>query len=155
MYHASSLRVDSISIDRSLMLVRKNRGPKIDHCRTPALTGNHSDIWPFKTWNMLSKKLLIRSNNALEIPNIDLSLKMSHSCQTLSKTLDISKKQQFKSWICIKGCINIMDIQSNWSTQKSLAQKPDWWADSSLSFSRYSNRELKISLSNIFPQIDI
>ena len=38
-----------ISIDRSLIQIRKKRGPKIDPCGTPALTGNHSDIWPFKT----------------------------------------------------------------------------------------------------------
>ena len=43
-------------------------------------------------------------------------------------------------------------MESNWSTQESLARKPDWWGNSSLYFSRYSNKELKISLSNIFPQ---
>ena len=42
---------------------------------------------------------------------------------------------------------------SNWSTQESLAWKPNWWANSSLYFSRYSNKELKITLSNIFWQI--
>ena len=26
----------------------KKRDPKIDPCVTPALTGNHSDIWSFK-----------------------------------------------------------------------------------------------------------
>ena len=44
-------------------------------------------------------------------------------------------------------------MDSNWYTQESLAQKQDWWADSSLQFSRYSNKELKTNLSNIFPQI--
>ena len=32
-----------------------------------------------------------------------------------------------------------------------MAEKPDWWADISLYFSRYSNKKLKISLANIFP----
>ena len=45
-------------------------------------------------------------------------------------------------------------MDSIWSTQESLAQKPDWWAGISLYFSRYSNKKLKISLSNIFPQTD-
>ena len=44
-------------------------------------------------------------------------------------------------------------MDSNWFTQESLARKPDWWADGSFYFSRYSNKEIKISLSNIFPQI--
>ena len=43
-----------------------------------------------------------------------------------------------------------MDSGQQLTTKESLAQKPDWWPDSSLNFSRYSNKELKISLSNIF-----
>ena len=43
-------------------------------------------------------------------------------------------------------------MERNWSTQEPLTQKPDLWAESSLYFSRYANKELKISLSNIFPQ---
>ena len=41
---ANNLTVDMISIDRSLILIGKKRGPKIDLCRTPDLTGNHSDV---------------------------------------------------------------------------------------------------------------
>ena len=43
-------------------------------------------------------------------------------------------------------------MDSSWFTQEPLAQKSDWLADSSLYFSRYSNKELKIGLLNIFPQ---
>ena len=39
----NNLTVDMISIDRSLILIGKKRGPKII-CRTPDLTGNHSDV---------------------------------------------------------------------------------------------------------------
>ena len=44
-------------------------------------------------------------------------------------------------------------MDSNWSVEKSSARQPDWWAVSSFYFSRYWNEELKIGLSNIFPQI--
>ena len=43
-------------------------------------------------------------------------------------------------------------MDRNWSTQVSFAQKPDWWADSSLHFSRHSNKELKTILSNTSTQ---
>ena len=44
----NSLAVDMISIDRSLIWIRKKRDPEIDPCGTPAVTGNHSDVRPFK-----------------------------------------------------------------------------------------------------------
>ena len=90
---ANSFTVDVMSTDRSLMYIRKKSGPKMSPWGTPAFTGNRSNVWPFKTtlWNLFAKKLLISSSNASEIP-IDLSLKISPSCHTISKALDISKK---------------------------------------------------------------
>ena len=41
---ANSFTVDIMSTDRLLMYIRKNRGPKMDPCGTPAFTGNHSDV---------------------------------------------------------------------------------------------------------------
>ena len=60
-----------ISIDRSLIQIRKKRGPKIDPCGTPALTGNHSDVWPFKTtlWDprtVMDSLLLITLTHSCE-----------------------------------------------------------------------------------------
>ena len=37
----NNLTVDMISTDRSLIKIRKKRGPEIDPCGTPALTSNH------------------------------------------------------------------------------------------------------------------
>ena len=45
-------------------------------------------------------------------------------------------------------------MDNGWFTQESLARKPDWSPESNLHSSRYSKAELKISLSNTFPQID-
>ena len=42
---------------------------------------------------------------------------------------------------------------NSWFTKESLAWKPDGSAESSLCSSRYSQTELKIGLSNNFPQI--
>ena len=41
---ANNLTVDRISIDRSLIQIRKKRSSQIDPSGTPALTGNHSDV---------------------------------------------------------------------------------------------------------------
>ena len=46
---ANNLTVDVISIDWSLIQIRKSRGPKLDHCGRPALTGNQSDVRTFET----------------------------------------------------------------------------------------------------------
>ena len=64
----------------------------MEPCGTPALTGNHSDVWPFSRtlWNLLLKKLSMRLNRESETP-VDLSLNIGPWCQTLSKALDISK----------------------------------------------------------------
>ena len=55
---ANSFTVDVMSTDRSLMYIKKKNGPKMDPCSTPAFTGNHSDVWPFRTtlWNLFVKK---------------------------------------------------------------------------------------------------
>ena len=77
---ANNLTVDRISIDRSLIQIRKKRSSQIDPCGTPALTGNHSDVWPFKTTrsNLLPNKLQIRSNKSSQIP-----IQGGHSSKTL------------------------------------------------------------------------
>ena len=55
--------VDTKSSDRSLMSIRKKKsGPRMEPCGTLALTGNHSDVWPFDRtlWNLFYKKLSMR-----------------------------------------------------------------------------------------------
>ena len=92
----------------------------MDPCGTPAFTGNHSDVWPFRTtlWNLFVKKLLISSSNASEIP-IDLSLKISPSCHTLSKALDISKAtpQDPRVGYASKAEYILWTMDNSWFTQ--------------------------------------
>ena len=138
---ANSFTVDVMSTDRSLMYIKKKSGPKMDPCGTPAFTGNHSDVWPFRTtlWNLFVKKLLISSSNASEIP-IDLSLKISPSCHTLSKALDIFKKTPRNSRVgyASKAEYILWTMDNSWFTQESLARKPDWSAESNLCSLKYS-----------------
>ena len=59
---------------------------------------------------------------------------------------------RFKSWIFVEDCINIIDNGKQLIYTRTFDLKPDLCAESSLYFSRYANKELKINLSNIFPQ---
>ena len=64
----------------------------MEPCGTPAVTGNHSDVWPFSStfWNLLLEKLSIRRNRESETLT-NLFLNISPLFQTLSKALDISR----------------------------------------------------------------
>ena len=59
----NSLAVDEMSLLSSLMYIKKNKGPKIEPCRTPASTCTstrvHVEVWPFSTtlWSLLFRKL--------------------------------------------------------------------------------------------------
>ena len=70
----------------------------MEPCGTPALTGNHSDVWTFSgtLWDILLKKLSMRLSRESETP-VDLSLNISPWCQTLSKTLDLDLNLNLKS----------------------------------------------------------
>ena len=50
---ANSFTVDTKSSERSLMQIRKKGWPRMEPCGTPALTGNHSNVWLFSRalWN--------------------------------------------------------------------------------------------------------
>ena len=52
---AKSLTVEVIFYDESLIYTKKIRGPKMDLCSTPALTGNQFDDCPLSItwWNLL------------------------------------------------------------------------------------------------------
>ena len=47
-----------------LIYIRKNNGPNIEHCGTPAWIVSQSDVWPLSRtlWNLPLKKLLINWN---------------------------------------------------------------------------------------------
>ena len=55
---AKSLTVEVIFSDKSLIYTKKNRGPKMDPCGTPALTCNQFDYYPFSItrWNLLLRE---------------------------------------------------------------------------------------------------
>ena len=50
---AKCLTVEVIFSDKSIIYNKKNSGPKIDPCSTPASTGNKSDEFPLRItcWN--------------------------------------------------------------------------------------------------------
>ena len=56
---ANNLAVDEMPLVRSLMYIKKNKGPKIEPCGTPASTGVHAEVWSFSTtlWSLLFRKL--------------------------------------------------------------------------------------------------
>ena len=58
---ANSLTLEVIFSNKSLIYTKKNRGPKMDPCGTPALTGNQFDDCQLSIarWNLLLRKLLI------------------------------------------------------------------------------------------------
>ena len=97
---------------------------------------------------MFYKKLPIRSNKASKIP-IDLKLKISPSCDTLSKALDISKETPRNSRLYkYYGQWTLIDLHKN------------YWLENKIDemivlcfFYRCSIKYLKIILSNFFQQI--
>ena len=90
---AKSLVVDDNPQLRSLIYIKKNKGPKTDPWGTPAETSAQDEDWPFKTtlWYLFFKKFSINFNGVSDIPN-DLILYINPLCQTLSKALEMSKK---------------------------------------------------------------
>ena len=56
---ANNLAADETSLARSLMYIKKNKGPNIKPCGTPARIGVHVEVWLFSTtlWSLLFRKL--------------------------------------------------------------------------------------------------
>lgn len=67
---AKSFVVDNKLFDKSLNHeiphIRKYCGARMQPCGTPALTGNHSDVWPFSSALWSIKKLSIGLNRHLK-----------------------------------------------------------------------------------------
>ena len=80
-------------------------------------------------------------------------MKISPSCQTLSKALDMSKKALLTSNPLSKDVEILWVIDNSWLMQGSLGWKPDWFLEMSLLAEKEINISFKISLSNILPQI--
>ena len=77
---------------KSLIYIKKNKGPRIEPCGTPAQMSPQLEDWPFRTvLCFLSAKKFLRSDSrSPETPHC-LSLNMRPSCHTLSKALEMSK----------------------------------------------------------------
>ena len=46
---ANNVTIDSKLSDKSLIKLRKKISPRMEPCGRVALTGNHSDVWPFSS----------------------------------------------------------------------------------------------------------
>ena len=91
---ANNLVLDDNSSAKSFMFIKKkNSGPSIEPCGTPALRLVHVETCPFKT--ALCFLFLKKSHNKFKSsPNMPFcfNLKMIPSCHTLSNAFDISRK---------------------------------------------------------------
>ena len=77
------------------MWIRNNKGPKIEPCGTPAVTLSQDECWPFGTTRCFLQK--IKSCKSFKRLPFWFSLRSKPSCHTLSKALDISKKNPLTS----------------------------------------------------------
>ena len=68
---AKSLVVDDNPQPRSLICIKKHKGPKIDPWWTPAETSAQDEEWPCRTtlWCLLLKKFWISFYGVSDIPN--------------------------------------------------------------------------------------
>ena len=67
---AKSLVIDEKFLLRSLIYIKKKRGPKMEPCGTPAIIGNHVEDWPLSNtlWYLLLRKLSTNFNRGPDIP---------------------------------------------------------------------------------------
>ena len=82
------------------------------------------------------------------------NLKISPSCQTLSKALDMSKETLLTSDPLSKDVKISWVIDNSWLMQESPGWKPDWFLQMTLLAEKLINISLKITLSNILLQIE-
>ena len=72
---SKSFVIDDKFLVRSLLYIKKKRGPKIEPCGTQSIVDNHVEDWPLSNtlWYLLLRKLPINFNRGQHIP-IDLIL---------------------------------------------------------------------------------
>ena len=110
----------NISLDKPLIHIKSNKGPKMDLCGAPAGISTRDEHLPFKTtfcFRSLGKssKILIISPQIL----LCCSLKISPSCHTLSKALEMSRNIS-KTSSCISKTLKILWlIERSWLMQES------------------------------------
>ena len=89
----NNFRFDARLSNKSVMYMKKSRGPRKKPCEILAPTFVHGEFWPFNTTLcfLLFKKSVTVLKRLPDIP-FCFSLKGSPSCQTLSNALEISRK---------------------------------------------------------------
>ena len=86
------------SSDRSLIYIKKNSGPRIDHWGTPAGTLVHDDVWLLRT-TLCSRFFRKHFSKRRRFYKIQywFNLSIRPSCHTLSKAFDISRNTPLTS----------------------------------------------------------
>ena len=127
----------------------------MDPWRTPALTSDQSDTWPFN--KTLCFLFLRKSHKRFsQLPEIKFcfNLKMRLSGQTLSNAFVISRKTPLTSSTSLSDLYTSWVIAKSWFMQESSGLKAESLGLSKISsFSiKNLNVSLKINFSKNFPQ---
>ena len=133
----------------------EQRGLKTDSCGTPEVIPFQEEFWPFNTTLCFQyfKKSFKRYNRFPDIP-LRLNFRISPSCQTLSKALDMSKNTPLTSRSLSKDWYISWVIERSWFMQESLGRKPDWLDyNKSFSLKNLYSSSLNKSLSKTLLQI--
>ena len=99
-----------------IYIMKRSKSPRIKPCRTPALMKPNDELWSFnKTCCfLLSRELDDNYNKLLQIP-----LRLSPSCHTLSRALDVSIKMSLTSNLLSKPLRISRVIPISWLMQES------------------------------------
>lgn len=114
---ANKLIEDVTQEGKSLINIRKRRGPNTDPCGTPDVTGTKGEKQSFTNtnWERLVKKTRIQESNEGSMLRV-LNLWSSSLCDTLSNALAKSKNIQsarelrsrirWRSWLNVSNCVS-------------------------------------------------
>ena len=96
--------------------IKRSKSPRIKPCRTPALKKPHDELWSFNKncCFLLSRELNDNYKKLLQIP-----LRLSPSCHTLSRALDVSIKMSLTSNLLSKPLRISRVIPISWLMQES------------------------------------
>ena len=132
---ARSFVIDGKFLLRSLVQIKKERGPKMEPWRTSTIIGNHVEDLPLSNthWYLLHRKLYINFNRGTDI-QIDLILQKSPLSQTLLVALDISEKTLLTSRVGCQSKEAYISRQTDrsWLSHNSEGVKPECFALSKL-----------------------
>ena len=122
----NSFALDVKLSDESFIQIKNNNEPRKDLCGTPTWTLVHDKFWPLSITLcfLLLKKLDKMWKSSPEMP-FCFNLKISPSCQTLWKGLDMSEKALITSNSLSKDIKISWIVNNRWLIQKLPGWKPD------------------------------